>query len=112
MGYDKKLKLKFIKYFKTGERSISQIALKANIPRQTLTRWIRLYKKFGENGLENKKPGVKEKPINLETEKRGLQLWKERKRSKYSMRKDLKIKGINISNWAINKIYKKYHLVY
>lgn len=112
MKYNKKFKLKFIKYFKTKNFSISQIALKAQIPKQTLARWIRLYQMFGEKGLEDNKPGVKEKFINADTETQVLQLWKERKRSKYRMRKDLKIKHINISEWSINKIYKKYKLIY
>lgn len=112
MKYDKKFKLKLIKYFKAGNSSIGKIAQREQIPRQTLARWIKLHRKFGERGLENRKSGAKGIPINLEAETKILQLWKEGKRSRYSMRKNLKIKGINVSEWSINKIYKKYKLIY
>jgi len=112
MNYNKKFKLKLILSFKEGKTSISKIASKNYIPKQTLTRWIKLYEKSGEEELENKKPGIKEKPFDKETEKQILQLWKEGKRSKYAMRKDLKTKDINISVWKLQKIYKKYKLIY
>jgi len=111
MRYDKKFKLKSIKYFVSICSSISKIAQKRQIPKQTLARWIKLYIRFGERGLENRKAGAKEMPLSSDTETKALQLWKERKRSKYSMRKDLKIKGINASEWSIKKIYKKYKLI-
>jgi transposase-like protein len=112
MKYNQEFKLKLIKHFEAENSSISQIALKKQIPKQTLARWIRLYRLFGERGLENNKPGVKETPVNADTDAQVLQLWKEMKRSKYRMRKDLKIKDINISEWELQKIYKKYKLIY
>lgn len=116
MKYDKKFKLKFIKYFKTENLSISKIARRVNIPKQTLARWIRLYKRYGEKGLENRKSGVKEKPINYKFEELVLNLWKKKERSSYKMRKDLKKdskrNGYSLSEWSINKVYKKYKLIY
>jgi len=112
MKYDKNFKIKSVKYFITGCLSISKIAQKRKIPKQTLARWIKLYAKLGERGLENRKPGAKEIPISPDSEAQALQLWRERKRSRYIMRKDLKIKGINISEWSIKKIYEKYKLIY
>ena len=112
MKYTKKFKLKVVGDFNAGNSSLSGVALKNQIPRQTLARWIKLCTVFGEEKLENRKPGIKETPINPETEEQVLQLWKERKRSKYRMRKDLKIKDTHISEWKIRKIYKKYKLIY
>lgn len=112
MIYDKKFKIKFINFFRTGKFSMSEIARKLDVPRQTLIRWIKSYKMFGERGLENKKSGTKEIPISPESEKLIYEMWEKRKRSAYRMRKDLKTDGINISEWQIKKIYKKYNLVY
>jgi transposase-like protein len=111
MGYDKKFKLKIIESFNEGIYSISKVASKNNIPKQTLARWIKLHNSFGEDGLKNKKPGAKGKKINPEVEEEILKLWSQGKLSRYSMRKCLKIKNINISEWQIQKIYKKYNLI-
>ena len=112
MGYDQEFKLKSIECYKTADSSIGKIAFKEGIPKQTLARWIRSYRNLGKRGLENKRAGVKEKPINVVTEIQVLQLWKEKKRSRYRMRRDLKLEGIDISEWQIQKIYKKHNLIY
>jgi len=114
MGYDKSIKLKLVKKFKEGNKSLSQVALKWNIPKQTLARWVKLYNRFGEIGLENRKPGTKEIKIDLGFEKLVLEMWKKKKRSVYMMRKDLrkgsKRNGYNISERQVRKIYKKHSL--
>lgn len=112
MRYNIKSKLRFIRYFKTKNLSISKIAKKEKIPKQTLARWIKSYNLFGKKGLENKKPGAKEKPINPDIEKKVLDLWNKRKRSLYKMIRDLRIKNHNqagdISKRKIEKIYEKH----
>jgi len=114
MGYDIRLKVKIIKFFQTERISLSQIALKEDIPKQTVSRWIKLYKMFGYGGLENKKPGVREVPIDPGFETLVLNKWNKNKRSPYKMRKDLrkdlKRNGYDISQRQIKKIYKKHKL--
>lgn len=114
MFYGKKFKLDLVRNSKSGKSSISEIARIKQIPKQTLARWIRLYKLFGEEGLENKKAGAKVIPINQKFEILVLNMWKKRKRSVYRMRKDLKKdskrNGFNISERQIRKIYKKNRL--
>lgn len=110
MKYDKKVRLDYIECCRLKDSSIGKIAKAKKIPRQTLTRWLKNFRKYGEKGLENKKSGVKEISIDLEVEKLILQLYNKKKRTVYRMRKDLKIKDINISEWQIRKIYKKHKL--
>lgn len=114
MRYDKEFKLKSINLFKHGNSSISEVALSNNVPKQTLARWIKLYKRFGYVGLENKKSGVKEAPIDPGFEKLVIDKWNKNKRSPYKMRKDLrkdlKRNGYDISQRQIKKIYKKHKL--
>lgn len=111
MGYNKSIKLKLVKKFKEGNISLSQLDLNWNIPKQTLARWVKLYDRFGEIGLENRKSGTKEIKIDPGFEKLVLGMWKKKKRSVYMMRKDLrnglKRNGYNISERQIRKIYKK-----
>jgi transposase-like protein len=110
--YTKNFKLESVQSFLRGRTSISKSATNQNIPKQTLARWIKIYSQGGEPALENKKSGITKKPINPDVEKKILQLWDEKKRSKYSMYKDLRIKGVNTSKWQIQKIYEKHNLVY
>lgn len=114
MGYDIRLKIKIIKVFQTENVSLSQIALREGIPKQTVSRWIKLYKMFGYKGLENKKSGVKEVPIDSGLEILVIDKWNKKKRSPYKMRKDLqkdlKRNGYDISQRQIKKIYKKHKL--
>lgn len=114
MSYDIRLKVKIIKSFQTENISLSQIALMESIPKQTVSRWIRLYKRFGYIGLENKKSGVKEAPIDPGLETLVIDKWNKNKRSPYKMRKDLrkdlKRNGYDISQRQIKKIYKKHKL--
>ncbi|MFA4960477.1 MAG: helix-turn-helix domain containing protein [Candidatus Pacearchaeota archaeon] len=110
MVYEKDFKLNTIRKYQVRDISISKFADEMQIPKQTLARWIKQYKKLGEKGLENKKQGAKKVFIDPIIEKKIIQLWKEKNRSRYRMRKDLKTKNINISGWTVDKIYKKNNL--
>ncbi len=119
MRYSKEFKLQSVKI---GNDSISGAAKKRNIPKQTLARWVKIYRRYGAKGLENKKPGAKEKKIDAMTEKKILNLWRKKKRSAYKMLRDLGKKGPHlnennkktkpISKREVYKIYKKYNLGY
>jgi len=111
MKYSQKFKLKCIKQFEGLNLSMGDIAKKKKIPKQTLSRWIRRYEKFGIDGLENQKKGKKETPINPEVERIIIQLWQEEKRSSYRMRIDLIKRGFNLPRSQVRKIYKKNNFV-
>jgi transposase-like protein len=50
MAYNKEFKLRCIKHAGLNISSISEVADIKRIPKQTLSRWIREYKRFGERG--------------------------------------------------------------
>lgn len=112
--YKKELKLKYVKEYTFGNSSITKIAQKLKIPKQTLARWVKLYKSFGSTALENKKAGVKQKPINENMESLVLDEWKKAKKSVYAMRKVIKKatkkNGHNVSERQIRRIYRKHKL--
>lgn len=110
MVYSKKFKLRCIKHYKVSLSSISEVANIKRIPKQTLSRWIKLYDRLGEEGLENDKPGAKETVINPVFEKIVINLWNERKRSAHKMWINFKMKGFNVSERQIQKIFRKYGL--
>ena len=93
-----------------GLSSMSEVADLKKIPKQTLSRWIQKYHKFGEIGLENKKPGVKERRINPKFEKIILEEWENRKRSSHKLWITMKKKGYDVSERQIQKIFKKHKL--
>ena len=113
-NYNEEFKLKIINSLKNEDLSISEIALKEDISRQTISRWIKLHSRFGEEGLKNKKPGAKKIPINHGFESLVLSMWKKKERSPYKMRKDLKKEvrrnGFDISERQIKRIYEKNNL--
>ena len=110
MAYSKTFKLKAIKHSEMNISSIPVVAEIKKIPKQTLYRWIRNYKIFGENSLENKKPGTKLMLISEKFEALVLNKWKERKRSSHKLWIYLKMKGYNVSERQIQKIYSRYGL--
>ena len=55
MAYSKEFKLRAIKHVRMTLSSIPVVAELKKIPKQTLYRWIRKFKRFGEAGLENGK---------------------------------------------------------
>ncbi len=114
MAYDVPFKLKCIRDFKATNSSISEFSRKQGIPKQTLARWLSLHRKFGKIGLENRKAGAREKPINEGFERLVLEMWRKAKRSAYKMRidlrKDIRRNGYVISQREIEKIYLKHRL--
>lgn len=110
MSYSKAFKLKAIKHAEMNLSSIPIVAELKKIPRQTLYRWIKRYRMFGENSLENKIPGAKPMLINEKFEALVLSKWKDRKRSSYKLWIDLKMEGYGVSQRQIQKIYQKHGL--
>jgi len=110
MAYSKEFKLRCVKHFALGYSSISEVAAIKKIPKQTLARWMRNFRRFGESCLENKKPGPSDRIINPEFEKIIMLKWKERKRSSHKLWIDLKMEGYNVSERQIQKIFRKHGL--
>lgn len=102
--------MRCVNHFSLGFSSITGVAEMKKISKQTLSRWIRDYRRFGEKGLENRKPGAKEIQMNPIFEAIILQEWKERKRSSHKLWIDMKTKGYNVAERQIQKIYKKHGL--
>ena len=86
--------MRCVNHFGWGNTSISGVAQMKRIPKQTLARWIRQHRRFGESSLENRKPGAKETEINPNFEQLILLQWKERKRSAHKLWIDMKKKDI------------------
>ena len=110
MAYSKKFKMRCVKHFALGYSSITEVAKIKRIPKQTLARWIRVYRIFGENALENKKPGSKSMELNSTFEALILEKWKRRKRSSHKLWLELKMKGYDVSERQIQKIFRKHKL--
>lgn len=91
--------------------SIPIVAELKKIPPKTLYRWIEDYYKSGKEALENKKPGAPPLEINKQFEEVILKEWKDRKRSSHKLWIDFKMKGYNVSERQIQKIYKKHGFV-
>lgn len=111
MSYSKEFKLRAIKHVKLNVSSIPVVAELKKIPPKTLYRWLKNYYQFGEAGLENKKTGAKAIKVNKEFEELILNKWKIRKRSSHKLWLELKMKGHNVSERQIQKIYKKHGFV-
>lgn len=110
MPYTLEFKKRAIKHAKMGLSSIPAVAEVKKIPKQTLYRWLKAYKRFGEAGLENKSPGAAAQLINPKFEELILSKWKERKRSAHKLWIDLKMKGFDVAERQIQKIYRKHGL--
>lgn len=110
MVYSKEFKLRAITHVNMRISSIPQVAEVKKIPKQTLYNWVNAYRRFGEIGLENRKPGAKQLEINPLFEELVLAEWKERKRSSHKLWIDLKMAEHNVSERQIQKIYRKHGL--
>lgn len=110
MAYSKEFKLRCVNHFALGYSSVSEVAELKGIPKQTLSRWIRTRKRFGDAGLENRKPGARKTEISIRFEQAVLLKWKERKRSSHKLWIDLKMEGYGVSERQIQKIYLKHGL--
>ncbi|MBU0460422.1 MAG: helix-turn-helix domain containing protein [Nanoarchaeota archaeon] len=60
MAYTLRKKRYYVKQALLGLTQISEICRNRKVPRRTLYRWIAKYKQYGNVGLENKCPGIKE----------------------------------------------------
>ena len=65
MTYNPKYKLKIIRHVCLGITPIEQIAQIRRIHKQTIYRWLEIFKRYGVVGLENKQPGAKQSQINV-----------------------------------------------
>jgi putative transposase len=110
MAYTKEFKLNAIKHARLGLSSIPVAAEIKKIPKQTLYNWIKSFEIFGEEGLENDKPGAKAIEINPKFEQLVLLKWKERKRSSHKLWIDFKMEKFDVSERQIQKIYRKHGL--
>lgn len=111
MSYSKEFKLRCIKHVELGVSSIPVVAELKKVSKQRLYDWIKDYYKLGESALENKKSGAEHLKINDNFEKLILNEWKNRKRSAHKLWIDMKMKGYNVSERQIQKIYKKHGFV-
>lgn len=110
MVYTKAFKLKIIRHVRMGITPVEHIGIIRGIPKQTIYRWLTAYKRYGENGLENSRPGAKPLRINETSQQRILAEWKMRPRGSAKLWRDLKLKGLGISQRQIQKVYRQYDL--
>ena len=108
MVYTLRKKRYCVKQALFGLTPISEICRNRQVPRRTLYRWIDKYKKYGWNGLENRKIGRKPDNINPNFEIIIYKLWHIWKYGSSKMWIKLKEKGFAVSQRQIQKIYKKY----
>ncbi len=107
MGYSLKFRLKVIKHWKRSITPISQMEKIRKVPRQTIYRWINKYNKFGAQALENKKPGAKETKINSNFKNEIIKDWVERPKGVHKMWLKFRVKGFDVSERQIQKIYRE-----
>lgn len=110
MVYSMKFKLGVLKHVDLGITPIEQIAKIRGVPKQTIYRWQRQYKQYGEIGLQNKKSGNKETNMNINFEMFVLSLWSLRPVGAHKIWLALNDKGFDVSERQIQKIYRKYEL--
>lgn len=110
MAYSTNFKHRIIKHVRLGITPISVISKSRKIPKQTIYRWINKFHKYGEVGLENRKPGAKENQINEIFEKRILANWNERNKGVHKLWLATQATGFGVSERQIQKIYVKHEL--
>ena len=64
MAYNLEVKKRVLKHVRMGITPVEQIAQIRRIPKQTIYRWISLFGRFGESGLENRPPGARAFQVN------------------------------------------------
>ena len=75
MAYTLRKKRYCVRQAISGLTPLSEISKNRKVPRRTLYRWIEKYKKYGWNGLENRKIGRKPDKINTKFEIIIHKLW-------------------------------------
>ena len=103
-------KLKIIKHINLNISPIETISKIRNIPKQTIYRWIKLHRLYGEVGLQNKPTGAKKTELNINFEMFVLSLWAKRSLGVHKMWLNLRTKGFDVSERQIQKIYNQYKL--
>lgn len=107
MAYSLEFKLKVIKHWEKSITPISQMEIIRKVPRQTIYRWINIYKNFGDQALENKTPGAKKQELNPRFKQLIINSWIERPKGSYKMWLDFQAKGFNVSQRKIQEIFRE-----
>ena len=107
MAYSFKYKIKVIKHWKRSITPISQMEIIRKVPRQTIYRWINIYKKYGAQALENKKPGAKKQELNPKFKQLIIKSWIERPKGSYKMWLEFQEKGFYVSQRKIQEIFRE-----
>lgn len=110
MGYSTKFKLRVIKHARMGVSPIETVARLKRVPKQTIYRWMNIHRKYGDSGLENRRPGAKQETINPSFVAMILATWNERQRGVHKMILDTKAKGFGVSERQIQKVYRHHDL--
>ncbi len=110
MEYSKEFKLRVLKHVRLGISPIETVAHLKRVPKQTIYRWIKLHKKYGNDGLENRQPGAKQEIINASFETMILATWNERPKGVHKMKLETKEKGFGVSERQLQKIYLRHAL--
>ncbi|MBI2139593.1 transposase [Candidatus Woesearchaeota archaeon] len=110
MAYTKEFKLRIIKHVRMGITPIEHIATIRKIPKQTIYRWLKSIRRYGESGLENGCPGAKPFQINVTAQQMILVRWKKRPRGSAKLWRELKEEGFGISQRQIQKAYNQHGL--
>ena len=110
MAYSERYKKRVVKHIEANVSRMSHVAIIRDVPRRTLYRWWRIYQRYGEAGLENKKPGAPARDINPTFESKVLEMWRQRRRGAHKMWLDLKIAGFEVSERQLRKIYRRHGL--
>lgn len=110
MGYSFKFKKRVLKHVDKNITPIEQIATMREMPKQTIYRWLRIRRQYGESALENKKSGAKKVRINVTFAKNVMAIWNLRPRGAHRMKSFLDEKGFSVSERQIQKIYRLHNL--
>lgn len=107
MAYDPGFKKRILKHCDLNVSTISQVSSIRKVPRRTIYRWKERYNKYGESGLQNRKPGAKATNVNSIFSTKVLELWHERPRGVHKMWLDLQRLGYGVSERQLRKIYRR-----
>lgn len=110
MGYSTEFKRRVLKHVDMSITPVRQVARIRGVPAKTIYRWLERRRRFGEVGLQNRRPGAREIRINVTFERLVLALWHARARSAHKMWRTLSGKGFGASERQIQKIYCKHNL--
>lgn len=109
-SYTVKFKLYCVKQALSGVIPIAEICRNRHIHRSVMYRWIARYNQFGEKGLIDIKRGIQQTEINPNFEKLIINIWHLKKYGSPKMHLTMKIKGFDVSQRQIQKIYLKNEL--